>query len=81
MEIDHTFALLMIVFAVFGIAGPMIHFVDRRRRRRIIINFQGRASALGARGDPEHALTACPCVAAIRFRNRKTDAANTPDTG
>lgn len=37
-EIDHTFALLMIVFAVFGIAGPIIHFVDRRRRRRIIIS-------------------------------------------
>ena len=37
-EIDHTFALLMIVFAVLGIAGPIIHFVDRRRRRRIIIS-------------------------------------------
>src|SRR5262245_60370082 len=37
-EIDHTFALLMIVFAVLGIAGPIIHFVDRRRSRRIIIS-------------------------------------------
>jgi hypothetical protein len=37
-EIDHTFALLMIVFAVLGIAGPIIHFVDRRRRRRVIIS-------------------------------------------
>ncbi|MGC1700954.1 MAG: hypothetical protein WA796_19875, partial [Pseudolabrys sp.] len=37
-EIDHTFALLIIVFAVLGIAGPIIHFVDRRRRRRIIIS-------------------------------------------
>ena len=36
-EIDHTFALLIIVFAVLGIAGPIIHFVDRRRRRRIVI--------------------------------------------
>src|SRR5262249_46850534 len=36
-EIDHTFALLMIVFAVLVIAGPIIHFVDRRRKRRIII--------------------------------------------
>jgi hypothetical protein len=39
-EIDHTFALLMIVFAVLGIAGPIIHFVDRRRKRRIIITEQ-----------------------------------------
>lgn len=37
-EIDHTFALLMIVFAVLGIGGPIIHFVDRRRRRRVIIS-------------------------------------------
>lgn len=37
-EIDHTFALLMIVFAVLGIGGPIIHLVDRRRRRRIIIS-------------------------------------------
>jgi len=39
-EIDHTFALLMIVFAVLGIAGPIIHFVDRRRKRRVIITEQ-----------------------------------------
>ena len=37
-EIDHTFALLMVVFAVIGIAGPIIHFVERRRSRRIIIS-------------------------------------------
>jgi hypothetical protein len=37
-EIDHTFALLMIVFAVLAIAGPIIHFVDRRRSRRVIIS-------------------------------------------
>ena len=35
MEIDHTFAFLMIVFAVLAIAGPMLHFAERRRRRRI----------------------------------------------
>lgn len=39
-EVDHTFALLMIVFAVIAISGPIIHFVDRRRRRRVIISDQ-----------------------------------------
>lgn len=31
--IDHTFALLMIMFAAIAIAGPALHFVERRRRR------------------------------------------------
>ena len=35
-EVDHIFALLMIVFAVLAITGPAIHFVERRRRRKAI---------------------------------------------
>jgi hypothetical protein len=38
-HIDHTFALLMIMFAALAIAGPALHFVDRRRRREAV-NFQ-----------------------------------------
>src|SRR5262245_55589547 len=37
--VDHTFALLMIVFAALAIAGPALHFVERRRRREAV-NFQ-----------------------------------------
>ena len=33
MEIDHTFAFLMIVFAVLAVAGPTLHYAERRRRR------------------------------------------------
>jgi hypothetical protein len=32
MEIDHTFAFLMIVFAVLAVAGPSLHYAERRRR-------------------------------------------------
>lgn len=38
-HIDHTFALLMIMFAALAIAGPALHFVERRRRREAI-NFR-----------------------------------------
>jgi hypothetical protein len=38
-HIDHTFALLMIMFAALAIAGPALHFVERRRRRKAV-NFQ-----------------------------------------
>ena len=38
--VDHTFALLMIVFAALAIAGPALHFAERRRRRREAVNFQ-----------------------------------------
>jgi hypothetical protein len=38
-HIDHTFALLMIMFAALAIAGPALHFVDGRRRREAV-NFQ-----------------------------------------
>jgi hypothetical protein len=32
-HIDHTFALLMIMFTALAIAGPALNFVQRRRRR------------------------------------------------
>src|SRR6187397_374875 len=35
-HIDHTFALLMIMFAALAIAGPAMHFVERRRRREAV---------------------------------------------
>jgi hypothetical protein len=38
-RVDHTFALLMIMFAALAIAGPALHFVDRRRRREAV-NFR-----------------------------------------
>ena len=34
--IDHTFALLMIMFAALAIAGPALHFVERRRRSKAV---------------------------------------------
>ncbi|HET9414674.1 MAG TPA: hypothetical protein VFO74_11195 [Pseudolabrys sp.] len=37
--VDHTFALLMIMFAALAIAGPALHFVERRRRRKAV-NFR-----------------------------------------
>src|SRR4029079_1524690 len=33
-HIDHTFALLMIMFAAIAIAGPALHLVERRPRRQ-----------------------------------------------
>ena len=36
-EIDHTFALLMVLFAALAMAGPALHFMERRRRREAII--------------------------------------------
>jgi hypothetical protein len=38
-HLDHTFALLMIMFAALAIAGPALHFVDGRRRREAV-NFR-----------------------------------------
>jgi hypothetical protein len=38
-HIDHTFALLMIMFVALAIAGPALHFVERRRRRKAV-NFR-----------------------------------------
>jgi hypothetical protein len=35
-HIDHTFALLMVMFAALAIAGPALHFVERRHRRETI---------------------------------------------
>jgi len=39
-SVDHTFALLMVVFAALAIAGPALHFAERRRRRREAIDFR-----------------------------------------
>lgn len=35
-QIDHTFALLIVLFATIAITGPTLHFVERRRRREAI---------------------------------------------
>jgi hypothetical protein len=40
MEIDHTFAFLMIVFAVLAVAGPTLHYADRRRQREETANYE-----------------------------------------
>ncbi len=32
-EVDHTFALLMVVFAVLAVTGPIHHYTERRRQR------------------------------------------------
>ena len=39
-QIDHTFAVLMILFTALAIAGPALHFMDRRRRRREAVDFR-----------------------------------------
>jgi hypothetical protein len=38
-EVDHTFAFLMVVFAVLAVTGPALHYAERRRRRDAI-NFR-----------------------------------------
>ena len=35
-HVDHTFALLMVLFGAIAIAGPALHFVERRRQREAI---------------------------------------------
>jgi hypothetical protein len=32
-EVDHTFALVMFMFAALAIAGPIVHYAERRRQR------------------------------------------------
>ncbi|HET7166374.1 MAG TPA: hypothetical protein VFI94_14660 [Pseudolabrys sp.] len=39
-EIDHTFAFLMIVFAVLAVAGPTLHYAERRRQREETANYE-----------------------------------------
>jgi hypothetical protein len=34
-EVDHTFAFLMIIFAVLAVTGPALHYAERRRREAI----------------------------------------------
>jgi hypothetical protein len=64
-QIDHTFALLMIMFMALAIAGPALHFAERRRRREAV-NFRPppwvRVVALNA-PTPRIRLTPRPRVA------------------
>jgi hypothetical protein len=64
-QIDHTFALLMIMFMALAIAGPALHFAERRRRREAV-NFRPppwvRVVALNA-PTPRIRLTSRPRVA------------------
>ena len=39
VEIDHTFALLMVMFALLAVTGPILHFTHRRREREVV-NFK-----------------------------------------
>lgn len=39
-EIDHTFALLMVMFALLAVTGPILHFTHRQRHQRETINFK-----------------------------------------
>jgi hypothetical protein len=39
-DIDHTFSVLMILFVALAIAGPVLHIVERRRRRKEAVSFQ-----------------------------------------
>jgi hypothetical protein len=39
VEIDHTFALLMVMLALLAVTGPILHFAHRRREREVI-NFK-----------------------------------------
>ena len=39
-EVDHTFAFLMIVFAVLAVAGPTLHYAERRRQRDEPANYE-----------------------------------------
>ena len=80
MEIDHTFAFLMIVFAVLAVAGPMLHYAERRRRRRRR-NCQLRVSAMGARGYPEYAHSTRSCASPTKSRGRQTRAADSTHAG
>ncbi|HZP70744.1 MAG TPA: hypothetical protein VFB29_12440 [Pseudolabrys sp.] len=34
-DIDHTFSVLMVLFAVLAITGPILHFIERRRRKKV----------------------------------------------
>ena len=34
--IDHTFALLMVMFALLAVTGPILHFTHRQRQREVI---------------------------------------------
>lgn len=39
-DIDHTFALLMVMFALLAVTGPILHFTHRQRHQRETINFK-----------------------------------------
>ena len=79
MEIDHTFAFLMIVFAVLAVAGPMLHYAERRRRREE--KRQLSVSAMGGRGYPEYAHSTRSCAFSAKSRGRQTPAADSTHAG
>ena len=68
-EVDHTFAFLMVVFAVLAVTGPALHYAERRRRREAI-NFQpprwARVVALNA--PAPRALVTLPPEPLVRSR-------------
>jgi hypothetical protein len=39
VEADHTFALLMVMFALLAVTGPILHFTHRMREREVV-NFK-----------------------------------------
>jgi hypothetical protein len=38
--IDHTFALLMVMFALLAVTGPILHFTHRQRQREEVIAYK-----------------------------------------
>jgi hypothetical protein len=38
--IDHTFALLMVMFALLAVTGPILHFTHRQRQRDEVIKYK-----------------------------------------
>ena len=40
VEMDHTFTLLMVMFALLAVTGPILHFTHRRREREDVVNFK-----------------------------------------
>ena len=65
-HIDHTFTLLMVMLAALAIAGPALHFVERRRRREAV-NFRpppwARVVALNAPTPRIHMTMSRPKIA------------------
>lgn len=60
-EVDHTFAILMVVFAVLAVTGPALHYAEKRRRREAV-NFQPPrwAEVVALNAPTPHALDTLP---------------------